>query len=608
MLRFLGSEYGYFDEALGANQSGYFQPYMTSLLGQFNFHDGGDGVDQMSSQYWMANRMGDPDLSGYRYNMMRDNKSGAGVFDVLWYDPDNCNKNVDLPKDRLYSAHMETATMRASWTDSAGVFVGLHGGANDVNHGHTDMGTFILDALGVRWALDLGADSYALPNYMSNPNVYRRRAEGHNTVVIDPPGTQQGQWAQGMPLYYDQDYRATGVVERFVTKPLGAFAVLDMTASRADRLNAGRRGVQLTPGREQVIVQDEFDLKSAGDAYWFMHTKAEIAVAEDGRSVDLTQNGKHMNLTLVSNDAALKFEVTKAQTMEWETEQYPSLVIPGQNTNLGVQRLVVHSKNKKDFKMMVVFTPQAIPGLPVVLPEYKPLDEWDIPDGELASDFSSELTAIQLDGENFESFYNLQSTYSVRLAPDALEPPEVTATYTGDAEMQVYQADSTHGSAVIALKDAGNGRTRYYSVQFTPDTLLGEMKDKIERKVKSFEASEVPQPENPPAHSLDADFATRFAVEGEGQWIVYDLGEAAELSAVSVAWYRGGAERSTDYAIDLSTDGKTWTEKFRGISRPDTDDFNTTVFAPESARYVRIRGYGNTVNKWNSITEVRFWE
>jgi len=81
-----------------------------------------------------------------------------------------------------YWRHVETATLRSRWNDPQAIFVGLHGGSNAFNHSHLDLGSFVLEALGQRWAVDLGADDYNLPGYFGGKrfSYYRLRAEGHN--------------------------------------------------------------------------------------------------------------------------------------------------------------------------------------------------------------------------------------------------------------------------------------------------------------------------------------------------------------------------------------------------------------------------------------------
>ena len=589
---FLGTDYGYFDNVEGMPRTGYYPPYMTGPVGQFNYHDAGEGFEKTEAHFWMAKRLNDPDLGGYRMTQILQGNSDTSIYDMLWYDPEYCNMDVDLPRDALFDARVTTATFRNNWTDRGALFGGIHGAYNNVNHGHIDVGTFVIDALGVRWASDLGSDSYALPGYMSNPNIYRRRAEGHNTVVVDLPGRKDGD------RYYDQEPGATGVVESYVSKDKGGFVIMDISQTNK-KMESAKRGMFMLPGREQILVQDEIHLKSPGDVYWFMHTRTDVKLSADGRSAVLTFGGKTMQVNLVSEDPTLKFGVMAAQP--WNN--FP--IVDGQNQNKGIQKLYIHGEEKTDFHVAVVFTPLPDPSIEAEVPAWQPMSEWSVPDGAMPKEGNSHLTAIRIDGQDFDAYYPQQNNYTCKLEPGTVEPPEVTADYAGTAEMKIKQAEDVNSTAVISLKDGETGQTKYYMIQFAVGTMMGLPQDTAEYKIVNAVASAVPQEENGTENSYDNDLNTRWSAEGI-QYVDYDLGEAKEVGAVSVSWYRGN-ERSTEYSVELSMDGKRWTQVFRGISLDDTLDYNTTVFAPQQARYVRVTGYGNTINAWNSISETKIF-
>ena len=52
------------------------------------------------------------------------------------------------------------ALMRTSWTNPDAIYVGLKGGSPSVSHGHMDVGSFVMDANGERWSMDLGMQEY----------------------------------------------------------------------------------------------------------------------------------------------------------------------------------------------------------------------------------------------------------------------------------------------------------------------------------------------------------------------------------------------------------------------------------------------------------------
>ena len=106
-----------------------------------------------------------------------------------------------------------------------------------------------------------------------------------------------------------------------------------------------------------------------------------------------------------------------------------------------------------------------------------------------------------------------------------------------------------------------------------------------------------------PARTIDGDMATRWAAQGDGQWIVYDIGAVAMVSEVAIAWFQGD-RRQTFFAMETSVDGADWTEVFRGGSSGATSDFESYTFAAAPARYLRIVGDGNASDAGISIHEV----
>lgn len=109
---------------------------------------------------------------------------------------------------------------------------------------------------------------------------------------------------------------------------------------------------------------------------------------------------------------------------------------------------------------------------------------------------------------------------------------------------------------------------------------------------------------NIPSNTLDSDFSTRWSALGSGQWIVYDFGEMRVISNISIAFYRGDL-RKESFAISVSENRSRWYRAYTGISSGNTLDFETFNLN-RTARYVKVTGYGNTLNKWNSLTEVVF--
>merc|ERR1711865_1014282 len=60
------------------------------------------------------------------------------------------------------------------------------------SHQDLDHGSFVLDAAGYRWAVDLGSEKYQLPNmflpFEGRYSYYRKSTRGHNTLAFGDPG------------------------------------------------------------------------------------------------------------------------------------------------------------------------------------------------------------------------------------------------------------------------------------------------------------------------------------------------------------------------------------------------------------------------------------
>ncbi len=74
---------------------------------------------------------------------------------------------------------------------------------------------------------------------------------------------------------------------------------------------------------------------------------------------------------------------------------------------------------------------------------------------------------------------------------------------------------------------------------------------------------------------------------------------------MQIAWYRGN-ERQASFDIQTSADSINWKLVFKGLSSGKTTLFERYDVTLSSVRYVRIVCHGNSINSWNSITEVAF--
>ena len=112
-----------------------------------------------------------------------------------------------------------------------------------------------------------------------------------------------------------------------------------------------------------------------------------------------------------------------------------------------------------------------------------------------------------------------------------------------------------------------------------------------------------------PANAVDGSLSTRWAGQGDGAYITFDLGAAQSVEYLKIGFYQGDSRtQNFDVLCGDSTSGP-WTTLLSGVdSSGSTTALQTFDVTDTSARYVRIVGHDNsTGNGWNSFTEVEIW-
>ena len=350
----LGTDFG-LSQMTGFAEAGMFPIYATGPLGRsFNYADAGEGTIRAPHMFWMARQFQRPVYAGYQLPLV-----SPTPLDVLWFDPRAERAPLSsLPLDK-YFRDAEVVTLRSAWEDRDALFVGFKGGDNKANHSNLDLGTFVLDALGTRWAVDLGADNYNFPGYFGRQRwtYYRLRAEGHNTIVLNP-GEQP-----------DQEPSAAAKIVKFDSKPGRAFAVADLSAAYVKHARKVTRGIALLD-RKQVLVQDEVQTDKPAEAWWFLHTPAQVKLGEQGLTATLSQGSVHLAARILS-PAQAAFTVMEAAPL-------PSSPHPEkQGSNNRYRKLAIQLKDVKAARLAVLLTPlKEGEAAAAKSPDISPLAEW----------------------------------------------------------------------------------------------------------------------------------------------------------------------------------------------------------------------------------------
>ena len=310
----LGTDWG-LSLSIGFIESAAFLLQMTAPSGSyFNYSDGVEGSRVEPALFWFARRTGDIGSLEYQFKKLnlwlsQGAEGGWGkdrVFEVqqllpltaLWWASPAGASN---PKNQLGWSRGEDqplAVFRSSWTDPNALWLAVKGGSASLSHAHMDAGSFIFEALGERWAVDLGMQDYlsleskgidlwAGGQTGGRWSVFRLNNRSHNVLTIND-------------LLHRVDGRARRV--QFSNSPSASFVVFDLSTIFAGQASKVLRGFSFNPDHG-FLVRDEIEGLNPGDSVrWAMVTRAEISIS--GPEATLVQNGKQLRIRLLSPETA----------------------------------------------------------------------------------------------------------------------------------------------------------------------------------------------------------------------------------------------------------------------------------------------------------------
>ncbi len=323
----LGTDFG-LAKAPGFSETGQYLALTCGPSGDFfNYADGGAGRSPQSCLFWFAQRYDRPDWllgEGQRVieSVARPSRSHAASsgnrllpLALLWMGDMPTDPPVRMPLHWFSESATPVTVHRSSWTDPNATFVGLKAGSPSASHGQMDIGSFVLDANGIRWARDLGAEGYhgiesrGMGLWSSKQDsdrwtIFRQMNEGHNTLVID------GQL---------QKAKGKAPIVQFSDAPAFPHSVADMSDVYEGQAKSVRRGVALVNSRD-VLIQDQITgLKPGSRVRWGMITPARPGEAGSS-TIDLEEKDVHLTMSIISpQSAGWKIIDTATPRNEWDS-------------------------------------------------------------------------------------------------------------------------------------------------------------------------------------------------------------------------------------------------------------------------------------------------
>lgn len=308
-----GTDYG-LSQMPGFMQTGTYEMQMVSpLIKHFNYMDNSYEPESSSAPFWFYSKTQDPSVLCQQVSILQRDTAKKYLKDrvlpamLIWGAGAPMEKAV-APQETFWAGRGNTpvCVMRSGWGDPNTRFVGVKLGSPSINHGHMDVGSFVFEADGVRWAIDLGSEDYNttetrgvdlwnMAQQSQRWDVFRYNNRSHNTLTFN----DKLQRVNGSAQIIESD---SATARRFVKT--------DLTPVYAGQVDKVERTISLVDN-DYLLIEDEI---TAGKNYtrmrWTLMTRATPKILSDN-TVMLEQDGKRCLLKIESETPIVwRFEKT----------------------------------------------------------------------------------------------------------------------------------------------------------------------------------------------------------------------------------------------------------------------------------------------------------
>jgi hypothetical protein len=354
----LGTDFGLSDTP-GFNKTYLYRMAIASPSHfSFNYSDGGEGFEASPAFTWLSNKAGfQPAIQQAREELKRTlggSKNRFLALNALWFPEEKKTDSTQnsVAEDLHFRGPADIALFRSAWNDPHAIFLGLRAGLNSTNHSHLDLGSFVLDSDGVRWAEDLGPDNYNLPAYFGNKRWTYFRLNNFSHNIITPDRTLQR-------------YPALAPIVAFKSTPKEAYAVTDLSKVYPNTAEKYVRKAAILD-RSRVLIEDELtNIKKDTVLHWRMMTRARVNKSKDASELTLRQDGHHLTVRVLEPKGATLSVIAATPPSEDEKQN---------ERNQLIQVNVNATPNDHLVRIAILLSPEGDTWQKLPAPEVKPIE------------------------------------------------------------------------------------------------------------------------------------------------------------------------------------------------------------------------------------------
>lgn len=310
--------------------AGYYEN-MTGPEGDpFNYSDCGTASSLNPAMFWFASELNDPSLLwSERYHLLNKSLPNNRLLPaVLIWSSGITIDQITPPMEQVWTGGGDNpvALLRTSWSDPDAIYACLKTGSPSVNHGHMDIGSFVLDAKGERWAMDFGMQNYNslesagidlwnMKQTSTRWDVFRYNNFAHNTLTVNNE-------------YQNVSGKAS--IISWSGSPGMLNAVTDMTMLYSGNLKKSVRGIAIVDD-QYLMVRDEIETSGSSVLIrWNMVTSATVSIT-GSNTAELVINGKKL-LLKVNEPSVISLRTWSTDSPNsWDAEN-PGTIMTGFET------------------------------------------------------------------------------------------------------------------------------------------------------------------------------------------------------------------------------------------------------------------------------------
>ena len=274
----------------------YILQTVTPALRNFAYSDNGSRPSMSATPFWFYDKTKDATIL---YNQSRlYKKEGMRGIDrlapaMLIWGASASLENPIKPSEIFWFGKGDNPviSMRSDWDTDTGVYIGVKLGSPKVNHGHMDIGSFIFEADGVNWAIDMGGEEYNRletrgvdlwngAQHSQRWKVFRYNNFAHNTLTFN----EELQLVKGK-----------AEIEKYSDDPHCMYVTSDLTPVYSGQVKQVKRAVSLVDKKVGVIEDKVTPTNHFTKMTWTLVTPAKATIVSD-QIMLLEKDGKKLYL------------------------------------------------------------------------------------------------------------------------------------------------------------------------------------------------------------------------------------------------------------------------------------------------------------------------